>query len=57
MTLPVLVGWLAGCATGTVDVFWVAGRMTVPFVLVGAAIALEAERRRAEAAPQQAAHA
>ena len=43
--------------TGTVDVFWVAGRMTVPFVLVGAAIALEAERRRAEGAPQQAAHA
>ena len=35
--------------TGTVDVFWVAGRMTVPFVLVGAAIALEAERRRVEA--------
>jgi len=36
--------------TGTVDVFWVAGRMTVPFVLVGAAIALEAERSRDEAA-------
>ena len=43
--------------TGTVDVFWVAGRMTVPFVLVGAAIALEAERSRDEAARRVSARA
>ena len=43
--------------TGTVDVFWVAGRMTVPFVLVGAAIALEAERSRDEAARRASARA
>jgi O-antigen ligase len=31
--------------SGLVDIFWVGGRMTVPFVLVGAAIALDAQRR------------